>query len=77
MQADGRSICSWSDGAWRRSPDAGGGSLGLEPGLDGGVLGVELREVRHQVLHDRQVRQREDADRATDRVDRLRAGEAY
>ena len=74
MQADGRSIFSWSAGDWRRSPVAGGGS-GLEPRFDRGVLLVELVEVGHEVLDDRQVRQREDLDRARDRGDRLRAGE--
>src|SRR3546814_10418844 len=37
-----------------------GGTLGLHPRLDRGVLRVEVGKVRHQVLHHRHMRQRID-----------------
>jgi hypothetical protein len=50
--------------------------FGLQPRLQRRVLGVEVRQVRHQVLDDLLVRQREDADvRAAAVGRRLGAGE--
>ncbi len=37
-------------------------ALRLQPRLDRGVLRVEVRQIRHQILHHRHVRQRIDAD---------------
>ena len=53
-------------GRWRR---------GVEPWLDGGVLRIEMREIRHEILDDRHMRQRVDADRMGDLVHALGAGE--
>ena len=44
-------------------PSRGVGVVGLQPGLDRGVLGVEIGQVRHQVLDHRLMRQRIDRDR--------------
>ena len=52
-----------------------GRGLGLEPGLDRGVLGVPVREVRDQVLDHRHVRQGVDLHRALHLVHALEAGE--
>src|SRR6516225_2340158 len=49
------------------------GTVGLKPGFDRGVLRVEHGEIGHQVLDDRQVRQRVDSDLALDVVDTRRA----
>mmetsp|Transcript_93368 Transcript_93368/g.269674 ORF Transcript_93368/g.269674 Transcript_93368/m.269674 type:complete len:346 (+) Transcript_93368:162-1199(+) len=50
--------------------------LPLQPGLDGLVLVVEVREVRHQVLHDVAMRQGLDLDGSRVRLDVLQAGQA-
>jgi succinate dehydrogenase / fumarate reductase iron-sulfur subunit len=47
----------------------------LQPGLDRGVLGVEVGQVRHQILDDRHMRQRVDLDFARHLVDGLGAGQ--
>ena len=47
----------------------------LQPGFDRAVLGVEVRQIRHEVLDDRHVRQRVDLHRALDLVQTLGAGE--
>ena len=51
------------------------GRARLQPGLDRRVLGVEVGEVRHQVLDHRHVRQRVDLHLALDVVDGLGAGQ--
>ena len=47
----------------------------VQPRLDRGVLGVKIRQIGHQVLDHRQMRQRIDLDRAVDLARRLDAGE--
>ncbi len=49
--------------------------VGLEPGLDAGELGVEMRHVRYQILDHRHVRQRIDFDLTLDLVAALDAGQ--
>ena len=49
---------------------------GLQPGLDRGVLGVEVGQVRHQILDHRHVRQRIDLDLAGHVADGLGAGQS-
>ena len=47
----------------------------LQPRFDRAQLRVNLRQIGHEVLHDRHVRQRRDAHRAFHLIDRLQAGE--